>query len=299
MNCFECGYPLQTGMTCSECGCDNTKYTSVLNIETQSPGIFRRMHRGFRCVKIYAIWLLALHIISQLFGLMANILMAPGAWSSVMDIWGWAFIVTGFVSTLLLFLAAWWFAPRHASDGPLPSRLVTTVRVLVAFSFCWAVLPYVVLVLSLLEWPPGVRTLLENIMNIRESSWSFLLNTIVMMIYMPIFAYLCVRLAVILKSPRARGWFRVGFFFTLASVVFQLPSLFIEFASRLNMIDYLVVNSLSPPSYIVVLYWFGAVNFWVHLASIAFLLMGSIRLSQHLRTLIPIQTPLHQGGGAA
>ena len=286
-------------MTCSECGCDNTKYASVLNIETQSPGIFRRMRRGFQCVKIYAILTTAFFIITQLFGVMANILMAPGGWPAVMGIWNWAFIVTGLASTLLLFLAAWWFAPRHASDGPLPSRLVNTVRVLVALSFCWVALPYVALFLILLEWPPGVRTFLENIMNFRGSSWSSLLNTIVILIYMPIFAYLCVRSAVILKSPRARGWFRVGFFFTLAGIVLQLPSLFVQIASQLNMIDYFVVNSLSTPSYIVVISWIGAVNIWVHLASIAFLLMGSIRLSQHLRTLIPIQTPLHQESGAA
>ena len=298
MNCFECGYPLQAGMTCSECGCDNTRYTSVLNIETQSPGIFRRMHRGFRCVKIYAIWILAMQITSQLFGVVYTQLMTPGAWAWVMDIWSWAFTVTGFASTLLLFLAAWWIAPRHAPDGPLPSRLVTTVRVLVALSFCWIALPYVVLFLGVLEWPSGVKTLLENIMNFSGSSWLYLLNTIVLLVAMPIFVYLCVRSAVILKSPRARGWFRVGFFFTLAGIVLQLPSLFVQIVSQLNLIDYNVVRFLSPP-YSVVLSWIGAVNLWVYLAFAAFMLMGSIRMSQHLRTLIPIQTPLHQEGGAA
>ena len=300
MHCLECSYPLQTGMTCSECGADNTRHAHIFDIETRLPGSFRRMRRGFRCVLIYAILLLVTAGLLQILSLIAPRFMTPNAMGSTVNAFFRVSVFIDIAFPALMLLAALWFAARHAKAGHLPPNLVAASRVLFLGSLLITLLPLTMKLLLLFHWPGDVERFLSRFFEfIGRNWWLDRLGSYAFVIGQLIFVYLCVQSAKILRAETARGWFRVGFFFLIASVILQIPDLFIVIATELGFVDYLLVNAINPPGYILALGCIGQVRYMVDLATAVFLLMGSIRFIQHLRLLIPKETPLHQNGGAA
>jgi len=287
-------------MTCSECGADNARHAHIYDIETRSPGSFRRMRRGFRCLLIYAILVLVFSGLMQLLGLSANIM----AMNAMVPVMGFFFRVDDFLEIaypLLLFLAAAWFTARGAWEGHLSQALIKTCRMLFLLQFVFVSLPFLGILFQVLQWPGEVERWVDNSVNFMNrygwliaqvSSYAFMAAKI-------IFVFLCMRSAGILKAQVARGWFRICFFFLLAELILKLPGLFFLVAGHFDIIDYFVANSGSPPRYVVVLSWIGLLRFYVFLAATAFLLMGSLRIVRHMRILVPRQTPLHQDGEAA
>jgi hypothetical protein len=165
----------------------------------------------------------------------------------------------------------------------------------------FAILPVVWFLIQVFQWPGAVERWVDNFVSfMNRNGWVIAqIGSYTFMVAQIIFVYLCMRSAHILSASIARGWFRICFFFLLAALILQLPALLLLVADQFGMIDWGVMNSASPPGYVVVLYWISQVRFFVYLGATVLLLMGSLRIIKHMRILIPRQTPLHQGGEAA